>query len=100
MSSILVFQGLPFNIDNFLVPKKKTVDDFFQTMKHSSVTHIISESLRSQNKQLVHQPHFHLKSYGQRELKTSAPCLWNELPYNIKNSININDFMKKLKMHL
>ena len=57
-------------------------------------------TLCSQNKLLLHQPRFHLKSYGQRAFKTSVPCLWNDLPYNIKSSKDINDFEKKLKTHL
>ena len=37
---------------------------------------------------------------SQRAFKTSAPCLWNDLPYNIKSSKDINEFKKKLKTHL
>ena len=62
--------------------------------------YVPTRTLRSQNKLLLHQPRFHLKSYGQRAFMTSAPCLWNDLPYNIKRSKDTNDFKKKLKTHL
>ena len=62
--------------------------------------YVPTRTLRSQNKLLLHQPRFHLKSYGQRAFKTSAPWLWNDLPYNIKNWKDKNDFKKKLKTHL
>ena len=62
--------------------------------------YVPTRTLRSQNKVLLHQPRFHLESYGQRALKTFAPWLWNDLPYNIKNWKDINDFKKKLKTHL
>ena len=39
-------------------------------------------------------------SYRERAFKTSAPCLCNDLPYNIKSSKDINDFKKQLKTHL
>ena len=48
--------------------------------------YVPTRTLRSQNKLLLHQRRFHLKSYGRRAFKTSAPCLWNDLPYNIKKS--------------
>ena len=57
-------------------------------------------TLGSQNKLPLHQPRFHLKSYGQRAFKPSAPYLWNDLSYNVKNSKDINDFKKRLKTHL
>ena len=61
--------------------------------------YVLTRTLRSQNKLLLHQPCFHLKSYERRAFKTSAPCLWNDLPYsgNIKNSKDINNFEKKVK---
>ena len=62
--------------------------------------YVPTRTLRSQNKLLLHQPRFHLKSYGRRACKTSAPCPWNDLPYNIKNSKDINNFKKKLKTYL
>ena len=62
--------------------------------------YVPTRTLRSQNKLLLRQPRFHLKTYGQRAFKTSAPCLWNDLPYNIKSLKDINDFKKKLKTHL
>ena len=46
--------------------------------------YVPTRTLRSQNKLLLHQPCFHLKSYGRRAFKTSVPSLWNDLPYNIK----------------
>ena len=57
--------------------------------------YVPTHTLCSQNKLLIHQPCFHLKSYGRHALKTSAPCLWNDLPYNIKNSKDINNYFKK-----
>jgi len=66
-------------------------------VKHRHISDLIppyvpTRTLRSQNKLLLHQPRFQLKSYGQRAFKTSAPCLWNDLPYSIKKSKDINDF--------
>ena len=36
--------------------------------------YVQTRTLRSQNKLLLHQPRFHLKSYGRRAFKTAAPC--------------------------
>ena len=59
--------------------------------------YVSTRRLRSQNKLPLHQPRFHLKSYGQRVFKTSAPCLSNDLPYNIQKSINVNFFLEEIK---
>ena len=36
--------------------------------------YVPTRTLRSQNKLLLQQPRVHLKSYGRRAFKTSAPC--------------------------
>ena len=57
--------------------------------------YVPTRTLRSQNKLLSHQPRFRLKNYGRRAFKTSAPCLWNDLPYNIKKLRHLSPLLSK-----
>ena len=50
--------------------------------------YVPTRTFRSKNKLLLRQPCLHLKNYGQHAFKISAPCLYNDLPYDIQNLLN------------
>ena len=59
-----------------------------------------SRTLRSSNQNLLQEQKSKLKTYGERAFSVAAPKHWNELPHNIRNSVNISEFKCKLKTHL
>lgn len=59
-----------------------------------------SRSLRSNNRKLLVRPRSNTVRYGDRNFKNVAPMLWNNLPLEMRNCGNVNDFKKQLKTHL
>ena len=57
-------------------------------------------ALRSGSEKLLCKPCFNLKSYDRRAFKVATPTLWNDLPIDIKNSLTLISFKKKLKTFL
>ena len=64
------------------------------------VPYIPSRQLRSSSKHLLSIPHFYLRIYGARSFSVAARTLWNNLPYNIKNSPSVSVFKNRLKTFL
>lgn len=62
--------------------------------------YIPARSLRSDSQMLLCVPTLKTVMYGKRCFKNSAPVLWNQLPYDIKASLTVCTFKKKLKTHL
>ena len=58
-----------------------------------------SRSLRSEDKGLLRIPKSHTKN-GEKRFSSTAPQLWNNLPYSIKSSHSTNTFKSYLKTHL
>jgi hypothetical protein len=59
-----------------------------------------SRSLRSNNRKLLVRPRSNTVRYGDRNFRNVAPMLWNNLPLEMRNCDNVNDFKKQLKTHL
>ena len=59
-----------------------------------------SYNLRSTSTNLLRQPRYLRKHYGNRILSYSAPWLWNSLPLNIRSATSVEIFKKLLKTHL
>ena len=57
-------------------------------------------ALRSSDRLLLEQPAYKLKSYGSRAFSVCAPGLWNKLTLEIKSSISVPEFTRRLKTHL
>ena len=56
-----------------------------------------TRTLRSNTKNLLQIPHTNLKRSCDRAFYAYAPRLWNELPDNIKEADNVQNFKKQLK---
>ena len=56
--------------------------------------------LRSVNDILLTPNRNRTVKYGRRLMDTAAASLWNTLPIDIKNALNIVSFKKMLKTHL
>ena len=56
--------------------------------------------LRSADKQLLVTPTVNTLTYGARSYASAAPRVWNTLPFDLRNSCNLNTFKTKLKTHL
>ena len=56
--------------------------------------------LRSMNDTLLTPNRNRTVKYGRRLMDTVAASLWNTLPIDIKNALNIVSFKKMLKTHL
>jgi hypothetical protein len=60
-----------------------------------------NRSLRSASEIRLVVPKIRLKSYGGRSFQFSAPCLWNQLPKDLRNTeISVDVFKSRLKTHL
>ena len=59
-----------------------------------------SRSLRSDSQKLLNVPKTSLKTYGDRAFSVGAPRLWNDIPYEIRNSNSLTKFKKMLKTYL
>ena len=59
-----------------------------------------SRVLRSSDKNLLVNPKFYSKTYGERSFSIQAPKLWNELPDSLKSSKSTAAFRSNLKTHL
>ena len=57
-------------------------------------------SLRSSNKKEAVVPISKLKTYGDRAFTFTAPCVWNNLPEQLRKSDNFNSFKKDLKTQI
>ena len=57
-------------------------------------------SLRSSNRINLQEQPSKLKNYGDRAFSICTPRLWNILPENVKNSLTLAIFKKKLKTYL
>ena len=56
--------------------------------------------LRSEDTKLLKEPLSRLTSFGDRAFRTAAPCLWNKLPFSIRDLDSTATFKKKLKTYL
>ena len=60
-----------------------------------------SRTLRSSRDHLrLEEPHFNMKTYGQRAFSVVAPRLWNKLHFEIRACSDVNLFKYKLKTFL
>ena len=50
----------------------------------SQASHYNVSKIKKQTKNLLQIPHTSLKRFGERAVCAYAPCIWNELPVNIK----------------
>ena len=57
-------------------------------------------SLRSKSSNLLTRGSFKLKSYGKRAFSNAAPELWNSIPSDIRQCLDISCFKRKLKTFL
>lgn len=57
-------------------------------------------SLRSDDQDLLYIPITNCKTLGDRSFAHVAPQLWNSLPLNVRNSVNISAFKRHLKTFL
>ena len=57
-------------------------------------------SLRSKSFNLLTRSSFRLKSYGKRAFSNAAPELWNSIPSDIRNCLDISCFKRELKTFL
>ena len=55
---------------------------------------------RSNDPLLLHVPFCYRKTFYERSFSVLAPRLWNNLPFNIRNSSTVTLFKKNLKTHL
>ena len=62
--------------------------------------HLLSRSLRSSSKCLLHKPSYNLQTAGYHLLGVAAPRIWNQLPDRIRSTDNLTTFMRELKTHL
>ena len=49
---------------------------------------------------LLTVPKSRLKTFGDRSFAVFAPFHWNQLPFHIRSSTNVNNFKRNLKTHL
>ena len=56
-----------------------------------------TRNLRSQSQHLLSVPKFRTVTYGDRAFSVCAPKLWNELPFQLRMSSNIQAFKSGLK---
>ena len=59
-----------------------------------------SRKLRSSSEGLLTVPKTRCVSYGDRAFSVIAPKLWNDIPLDIRESVSVESFKKKLKTHL
>ena len=59
-----------------------------------------TRSLRSDHQKLLVIPRSHTKTYGDRNFRYAAPCLWNKLPVDLRMCTDVKDFKGSLKTHL
>ena len=60
----------------------------------------VGRQLRSMNDTLLTLNRNKTVKHGRRLMDTAAASLWNTLPIDIKNALNIVSFKKMLKTHL
>ena len=56
-------------------------------------------STRNNDQLLLQHPPVGTHSYGRRTFRFSAPTVWNNLPYDIRNAPSVRSFRKKLKTY-
>ena len=56
--------------------------------------------LRSSTQNLLRNPCYNLKNYGDRFFAVAAPRLWNALPMAVKSSNSVDIFKRQLKSYL
>ena len=62
---------------------------------------VLREGLRSSTfTSNLHIPKTSRHTFASRSFSVSGPSLWNELPYNIKECINLKMFRKEVKTYL
>ena len=61
--------------------------------------YVPKRSLRSENQNLLVVPKGELKYFGRRAFQYVAPCLWNNLPLEIRQAPSTNSFKSMLKTH-
>ena len=62
--------------------------------------YVPGRALRSSDQHLLVVKKAHLKTYGDRAFSIAAPTLWNALPLEIRTSVSVDSFKRKLKTHL
>ena len=63
-------------------------------------TYVPKRSLRSATQGFLVVPKSSTSTYGDRAFSVAAPKLWNNMPVNIRTTISIDSFKRKLKTHL
>ena len=62
--------------------------------------HALRRSLRSAGGLLIEVPRVNLERFGRRAFAWAGPTLWNKLPRNMHDIVNLAQFMKSLKAFL
>ena len=68
--------------------------NFCQDLGELLVIQANTRTLRSNTKNLLQIPLTNLKRFDDRAFCAYAPCLWNELPDNIKAADSVQNFKK------
>ena len=69
-------------------------------LKDLLIPHKPSKSLRSSNQGLLKVPASRLVTCGDRAFCTAGPVLWNALPRDLRESVQLTSFKQGLKTHL